>query len=131
MRQIVIELGKLTLPFYNEKSGKQRFKIIKKENPDTSEQKDRRKLTDEIPSVKFLRYEPDSESGEIFAFETGKPFFRDLNYELLESRNAADYPIRFARKLKKKNNYWIRVYATDDEMVLKLIQFMMYVAFLL
>lgn len=127
MRQIVVELGGLALPFYSEKSGKYRFKIIKEclekfgVNPDTSEQKDVEKLTDKIPYVKFLHYEPDGKSGELFTFKTHKTFFIELNYGLVESSSAVDYAVKFAGKLKEKKSNWIRPYATDEEMVLQLI----------
>lgn len=127
MRRIVVELGGLALPFYSEKSGEHRLKIIKEclkkfgVNPDTSEQKDRKKLTDTIPYVKFLHYEPDGKSGKLFTFKTPAAFFSSLNYDLVESSNARDYAVRFAGKLKEKKRNWIRVYATDEEMVMQLI----------
>ena len=134
MRRIVIVLGNLALPFYGEESDGHRFRIIKAclekfgENPRIPKQRGRKELTDEIPYVKFLRYEPDIESGKIFTFRSDvlccrpeEKFFRKLNFDLVVNPSKADYARKFAKTMKERSNKWICVNATPDEMVTKLI----------
>lgn len=127
MREIVIELGNLALPFCIDKSDKQHFDMIEKclrkfvNNPEIPEPKDTRKLTEKIPYVEFLQYEPYGKAGKMFTFKPDEQFKSELHYTLEESTNADNYAPEFARKLKEKRNGWIRVGATDEEMVVKLI----------
>ena len=132
MRRIVIVLGNLALPFCCKESDGHRFGIIKEclekfggHHP-IPQQRGREELTDEIPYIKFLRYEPDSKSGEIFTFKSDalcldyeeEPFLRKLNSNLVF---AADYARKLAKIMKERSDKWISVNATDEEMVLKLI----------
>lgn len=127
IEEIVIELGNLALPFCIDKSDEHYFTIIKKclekfvQEPEIPEPIDTKEVTDKIPYVKFLQYEPDGKPGKMFTFKTDEPFFNELNFALVEGTSAHDYALKFARKMKEKKNGWIRVDLTDKEMVVKLI----------
>ena len=142
MRRIVIELGNLALPFCSEESDKHRFRIIKEclknfgDDPQIPQRKGREELTNELPYVKCLQYEPDKKTGKInftcnimdsketlFTIHGNMQealFLSELHAELVRD-SEADYTLRFAKKMKEKNNEWIWENATDEEMVLKLI----------
>lgn len=137
MERIVIVLGKLALPFYSEESDERhRFTIIKgcleKFGVTPTELTYIKDLTIKLPYVQFLQYEPNMETGKIFTFKTDdaptfgrlrdlKAFLSSLHYDLVESTNAADYALRFAKQMKETKNEWIGENATDEVMVLKLI----------
>ncbi|XP_068733976.1 uncharacterized protein [Montipora capricornis] len=133
MERIVIVLGKLALPFYSEESDERhRFTIIKgcleKFGVTPTELTLMKDLTSKLPYVQHLQYEPNMETGKIFTFETGalfsygeSGFLCSLHFDLVNSGNAADYALRFAKEMKETKNEWIGEDATDEVMVLKLI----------
>lgn len=133
MERIVIVLGNLAFPFYSEESNEpHRFTIIKgcleKFGVTPTELTHIKDLTIKLPYVQFLHYEL-METGKIFTFKTDAPrvgrepqaFLSSLHFDLVESENAADYALRFAKKMKETKNEWIGENATDEVMVLKLI----------
>ena len=139
MQPIVIELANLALPFFSDKSNEHRFTIIKKclekfvNHPEIPTQTDTKKLTDKIPYVEFLKYEPNGKPGKMFTYTgdqriSNESFFNTLNFALVKSSCGDNYALRFARKLKAKKNDWIPVGATEKQMVLQLIHDVRFIA---